>query len=229
MSPAARSYYDLSFQPAVRPALRPLRIIRVTEDLQAPRRAVRLIQEGGLLAYPTDTVYGIGCNAHDNAAVLRVYAVKGRPRSDPLPLLIADREQLAGLVAEVPDVAERLISRFWPGALTLILRKGRGVSPLITAGGEHVAVRLPDHPLPRSLIRGAGVPIVGTSANLHGGVSPTTAQHVAFELGDGVDMILDGGRTRHGRESTVVDVTTDPPRVVRAGAIPPAAIEEALR
>ncbi|MDQ7849134.1 MAG: L-threonylcarbamoyladenylate synthase [Armatimonadota bacterium] len=229
MSPAARSYYDLSFQPAVRPALRPLRIIRVTEDIEAPRQAIRLIQEGGLLAYPTDTVYGIGCNAHNNSAVLRVYAVKHRPRSDPLPLLIADREQLAELVAEVPEVAERLMARFWPGALTLILRKGRGVSSLVTAGGEHVAVRLPDHPLPRSLVRGAGVPIVGTSANLHGSISPTTAQHVAFELGDRVDMILDGGRTRHGRESTVVDATMDPPRVVRAGVIPPAAIEEALR
>jgi len=229
MSPAARSYYDLSFQPAVHPALRPLPIIRVTEDQEAPRRAVRLIQEGGLLAYPTDTVYGVGCDAYDNAAVLRVYAVKQRPRSDPLPLLIADLEQLVDLVADVPEAAGRLMRRFWPGALTLILRKGRRVSSLVAAGGEHVAVRLPDHPIPRSLVRLAGVPIVGTSANLHGSRSPTTAQHVAFELGDRVDMILDGGRTRHGRESTVVDATTDPPRVVRVGAIPPVAVAEALR
>ena len=229
MSPARSTYYHLSFEPAVRRTLRPLQIIRVTEDLEAPLRAVRLIREGGLVAYPTDTLYGVGCNAHDDAAVLRIFEVKRRPRSEPLPILIDDQEQLGDLVAAVPDAARRLMQRFWPGALTLILRKGRYVSSIVTAGGENLAVRLPDHPIPRSLIRLAGMPIIGTSANIHGGVSPTTAQHVAFELGDALDMILDGGRTRHGRESTVVDTTTEPPRVVREGAIPRETIEEALR
>ncbi len=229
MSPARSTYYHLSFEPAVRRTLRPLRIIRVTEDLEAPRRAVRLIREGGLVAYPTDTLYGLGCNAHDDAAVLRIFAVKRRPRSEALPILIADQEQLGDLVAVVPDVARRLIHRFWPGALTLIFRRGRYVSSIVTAGGENLALRLPDHPIPRSLIRLAGVPIIGTSANIHGGTGPTTAQHVAFELGDHVDMILDGGRTHHGRESTVVDVTVDPPRVVREGTIRRETIEEALR
>ena len=229
MSPARSTYYHLSFEPAVRRTLRPLQIIRVTEDLEAPRRAVRLIREGGLVAYPTDTLYGVGCNAHDDAAVLRIFEVKRRPRSESLPILIDDQEQLGDLVAAVPDAARRLMQRFWPGALTLILRKGRYVSSIVTAGGENLAVRLPDHPIPRSLIRLAGMPIIGTSANIHGGVSPTTAQHVAFELGDALDMILDGGRTRHGRESTVVDTTPNPPRVVREGAIPRETIEEALR
>ncbi len=229
MSPARSTYYHLSFEPAVRRTLRPLQIIRVTEDREAPRRAVRLIREGGLVAYPTDTLYGVGCNAHDAAAVLRIFNIKRRPRSEPLPILIDNQEQLGDLVAAVPDVAGRLMQRFWPGALTLILRKGRHVSAIVTAGGENLAVRLPDHPIPRSLIRLAGMPIIGTSANIHGSASPATAQHVAFELGDQVDLILDGGRTRHGRESTVVDVTQDAPRVVREGAIPRETIEEALR
>ncbi len=228
MSPATDTYYHLSFEPGVRRTLRPLQIIRVTEDLEAPRRAVRLIREGGLVAYPTDTLYGLGCNPHDEAAVLRVFAVKRRPRSEPLPILIGDLDQLGDLVAAVPDVARRFLQRFWPGALTLIFRKGRYVSSTVAAGGENLAVRLPDHPTPRSLIRLAGGPIIGTSANIHGSTPPTTAQHVAFELGDQVDMILDGGRTRHGRESTVVDVTQDPPRVVREGAIAREIIEEAL-
>ncbi len=226
---SAITYYHLSFEPAVRRLLRPLQIIRVTEDPDAPLRAVRLIKQGGLVAYPTDSVYGLGCNARDDAAVLQVFEVKRRPRSEPLPILIADLDQLSHVAGEIPEVARRLIARFWPGALTLILRKARHVSAIVTAGDETVAVRLPDHPIPRSLIRQAGVPIIGTSANIYGSAAPTTAQHVAFELGDQVDMILDGGRTRHGRESTVVDVTVDPPRVVRDGAIPRIQVEEVLR
>jgi len=226
---AAPTYYHLSFEPAVRRILHPLTIIRVTGGTEAPQRAIRLIREGGLVAYPTDTVYGLGCHAFDDAAVLRLYEVKRRPRGEALPVLIADPEELPDLVAVIPDAARRLMARFWPGALTLVFPKGRHVSSIVTAGGDLLAVRLPDHPIPRSLIRGAAAPIIGTSANVHGGASPTVAQHVAFELGDQVDMILDGGRTRHGRESTVVDVTADPPRVLRAGAVPAGAVLEALR
>jgi L-threonylcarbamoyladenylate synthase len=143
--------------------------------------------------------------------------------------LLADADALVEVAGSVSEAARRLMARFWPGAVTLILPRGRHVSPLITAGGDTVAIRIPDHPIPRSLIRQAGLPLIGTSANIFGSASPVTAQHVAFELGDQVDLILDGGRTRHGRESTVVDTTQDPPRVVRVGAVAPAAIEEALR
>ncbi len=229
MSAAPPTYYHLSFEPAVRRTLRPLQIIRVTEDPDAPRRAVQVVRDGGVVAYPTDTIYGLGGSAFNDAAVLRVYEIKRRPRTDPLPVLIAEQDALADLVAAVPDAARALMARFWPGALTLILPKGRLVSSLVTAGGELVAVRLPDHPIPRSLIRAAGVPLIGTSANVHGSTNPVTAQQVAYELGDQVDLLLDGGRTRRGRESTVVDVTEDPPRVVRAGAIPRTAVEAALR
>ncbi len=229
MSAPAGTYYHLSFEPAVRRPLRPLQIIRVVEDTQAPLRAVRLIREGGLVAYPTDTVYGIGCNALNDVAVLRVFEVKRRPRSEPLPVLIGDQADLSErLVAEVPEAARRLMRRFWPGALTLVFRKALWVPAILTSGGEQIAVRLPDHPIPRSLVRAAGVPLVGTSANVHGSTEPVTAQHVAFELGDRVDMILDGGRTRLGLSSTVVDVTVAPPRIVREGAIPRERIEEAL-
>jgi L-threonylcarbamoyladenylate synthase len=165
---------------------------------------------------------------HDTA-VLRVFEIKQRPRTDPLPILIAEEAELTDLVPTVPEVATTLLRRFWPGALTLIFRKGRWVPPIVSGGGETVAIRLPNHPIPRSLIRAAGVAMVGTSANIHGGASPVVAQHVVFELGDQVDMILDGGRTPLGRESTVVDVTQDPPRVVREGAIPRSQVEEALR
>lgn len=230
MSPPVRTYYHLSFEPAVRRASRPLQMIRVTEDPHAPLRGVRLIREGGVVAYPTDTVYGLGCNAFNDAAVLRVFELKRRPRSEALPVLIADPADLTDrLVASVPEAARRLMQRFWPGALTLIFRKAPWVQSILTAGGEQIAIRLPDHPIPRSLVRAAGVPLVGTSANVHGSMEPVTAQHVAFELGDRLDLILDGGRTRLGRPSTVVDVTVDPPRVVREGAVPRARIEEALR
>lgn len=227
--PAKTSYYHLSFEPGAKRPPRRLQILRVTEEVEAPLRAVRLLREGGLIAYPTDTLYGLGCNAFNDTAVLRVFEIKQRPRTDPLPILIAEEAELTDLVATVPEVATTLLRRFWPGALTLIFRKGRWVPPIVSGGGETVAIRLPNHPIPRSLIRAAGVPMVGTSANIHGGASPVVAQHVVFELGDQVDMILDGGRTPLGRESTVVDVTQDPPRVVREGAIPRSQVEEALR
>lgn len=229
MRSTGTSYYHLSFQPAVRVTLRPLRIIRVADEVEAPRRAIRVLQQGGLVAYPTDTVYGLGCDTTNAAAVRRIFEIKRRPLDDPLPILIADMTQLRELVETIPAVAVPLMQRFWPGALTLIFRRGRRAPPVVSGGRETVAVRLPNHPIPRSLIRGSGRPIVGTSANIHGEPSPATAQQVIFGLGDRVDLILDGGRTPLSRESTVVDLTQDPPRVVREGAIPRGQVEEALR
>ncbi|MDQ7829352.1 MAG: L-threonylcarbamoyladenylate synthase [Armatimonadota bacterium] len=224
----AESLYALSFRPAVRHVPRPLVIINVRGTPDPPRRAVRLIQEGGLLAYPTDTAYGLGCDISNAAAVRRVFEVKRRPLDEPLPVLVAEVAQAWTLAASRPPLAERLAARFWPGALTLVLPRGRRVPALVAGGGETVALRVPDHPIPRNLVRLAGVPIVGTSANLHGDPTPTRAEHVVFSLGDRIDMLLDGGPTPRGRESTIVDLTEDPPRVLREGAIPRRAVEEAL-
>lgn len=247
------SFYHLTFRPSVTVPQRPLQIIRVApvtagpgapadaegivpagappildHAVDIPRRAVRVIHNGGLVAYPTDTVYGLGCDIYNVPAVRRVYEVKQRPFNEALPVLIADPDDAGELAGEIPPLARRLIARFWPGALTIVLPKGRRVPQVVAGGGETVALRVPDHPVPRALIEGAGVPIIGTSANIHGGLPPSTAQQVIFALGDRVDIVLDGGRTPLARESTVVDATQDPPRVLREGAISRSRVEEAL-
>jgi len=215
------SYYNLTFS-----NLRPLDpgqvpIVRVWgEDGQAPRRAIEALRRGEVIVYPTDTVYGLGCRIDDERAVQRIFAIKRRPPTEPLPVLLADPAQLDDYVRGVSPAARRLISRFWPGALTLIVRRSDRVPAAVAGGGDTVAVRVPGHPLPRALARAIGVPIVGTSANSHGMPSPPTAQLAVYDLGNRVDLVLDGGRAPLGRESTVVDVTGDIPRIVRDGAIP---------
>lgn len=175
---------------------------------------------GRLIVYPTDTVYGLGCRIDDPQAVGRIFEIKRRPAAEALPVLLADAGQLEEYVVSVPAGARRLISRFWPGPLTLIFRRSDRIPAVVAAGGDTVAVRVPGHPVPRALVRGLGIPIVGTSANSHGMPAPTTAQAAVFDLGDRVDLVLDGGRAPLGRESTMVDVTGEVPRVVREGAIP---------
>jgi len=182
-------------------------------------RGVSLLRQGGLVAYPTDTVYGLGACASLPQAVERIYAVKERPRNMPLPLLLADVSQITEVAESVPPIAWRLIDRFFPGALTLVLPKSSSVLDIITGGGATVAVRIPAHPVPIALIEGLGTPIVGTSANLSGKPSPLTAEEVYSQLGDRVDLIIDGGRCPEGKESTVVDVTGKIPVVLREGAI----------
>lgn len=192
------------------------------------QRAVEILRAGGIGAYPTDTVYGLGARIDLEAAIARVFAAKGRDYRQPLPVLIADSRQLSLVAAKVPPIARKLAQRFWPGGLTLVLFKSPGLSSLIAAGGDTVAVRLPGHPVPVALSRGLGVPITGTSANISGHPSPVTAGDVAAQLADLVDFIIDGGRCPGGRESTIVDLTRDPPLVLREGAIPKEEVEKAL-
>jgi L-threonylcarbamoyladenylate synthase len=188
-------------------------------DARAPRRAVDMLREGAVIAFPTDTVYGLGCRIDDPAAVRRIFALKGREIEEPLPVLLADLGQLEEYGRDLTSAARRLARGFWPGALTIVVHRAEAVPALVAGGRDTVGLRVPDHPLPRRLVRDLGVPLVGTSANRHGAPSPLTAQQVAFDLGDAVDLLLDGGRCPGGRESTVVDATSDPPRVLRRGAV----------
>ena len=182
-------------------------------------RGVSILKQGGIVAYPTDTVYGLGACAGLPQAVEKVYKIKERPRNMPLPLLLADVSQITELAESVPPVAWSLIHSFLPGALTLVLYKSSSVPDIISGGGATIAVRIPAHPVPVALVEGLGTPIVGTSANLSGKPSPLTAEEVCSQLGDKVDLIIDGGRCPGGKESTVVDVTRGKPVILREGAI----------
>lgn len=186
---------------------------------QQVERGISILRQGGIVAYPTDTVYGLGACASVPQAVERVYKVKERPPNIPLPLLLADTSQITEVAESVPPIAWLLIDNFLPGALTLVLPKSSSVPDTITGGGTTIAIRIPDHPIPVSLIAGLGKPIVGTSANLSGQPSPLTAEDVHSQLGDGIDLIIDGGRCSGGKESTIVDVTGERPVVLREGAI----------
>jgi L-threonylcarbamoyladenylate synthase len=193
-----------------------------------PRRALETLRDGGLVAFPTETFYALGAVAADEVAVARVFAVKRRPPSDPVPVLVADRAQWRQLVAELPQSAVRLADRFWPGPLTIVCRIAPSLSRALAGGGETIGVRQPGLPIAAAICHTLGAPIVGTSANTHGLPSPVTAVQVALDLGADVDLILDGGRCPLARPSTVVDVTRTPPGVVRVGAVPLAAIREVL-
>jgi len=183
------------------------------------KRGVSILRAGGIVAYPTDTVYGLGASASLPRAVERIYEVKERPLNMPLPLLLSDVSQITGVAESVPEIAWSLINAFLPGALTLVLRKSSSVSDIISGGGTTVAIRVPAHPVPVALVEGLGAPVVGTSANLSGKPSPLTAGEVRSQLGNKVDFIIDGGRCPGGKESTVVDVTGETPAVLREGAI----------
>lgn len=193
---------------------------RFSADVQHQvNEGIRVLRHGGIVAYPTDTVYGLGASASLPQAVQRIYKVKERPQNMPLPLLLADTSQVTKFAKSVPAVAWDLIRRFMPGALTIVLPKSSSAPDFITAGGTTIAIRIPAHPVPITLVEGLGTPIVGTSANLSGKPSPLTAEEVYSQLGDGVDLIIDGGRCPGGKESTIVDVTGKTPVMLREGAI----------
>jgi L-threonylcarbamoyladenylate synthase len=189
-------------------------------------RGISILREGGVVAFPTDTVYGLGASIDMPRAVERVYEVKERPLSMALPLLLADTSQIAGVAGQVSPLAWLLIDNLLPGALTLVLPRSGTVPDIVTAGGATVAVRIPAHPVPVALILGVGTPIVGTSANVSGRPSPLTADGVRSQFGDRIDFIIDGGRCPGGRESTIVDVTGETPVVLREGAV---SVEELRR
>jgi L-threonylcarbamoyladenylate synthase len=182
-------------------------------------QAITILKRGGVVACPTDTVYGVGAAINIEPAVERVYRIKGRPLSRALPILLADKSQIAEVAEIVPPLAWRLADRFFPGALTIVLFKSDSVPDIVTGGRKTVAVRVADHPIPTAVVRGLGVPIVGTSANLSGSPSALTAGEVRAQIGNRVDMIIDGGRCPGGIESTIIDVTGQTPRILRPGPI----------
>ncbi|MDP2916384.1 MAG: L-threonylcarbamoyladenylate synthase [Dehalococcoidia bacterium] len=182
-------------------------------------RGITVLERGGLVAFPTDTIYGLGAGAYIESAVEKVYQVKKRPRDMALPLLLADVSQLNEVARYVPPVAWLLARHFLPGGLTLVLYKSSLVPDIVTAGSDTVAVRVPAHPVPIALIHGIGMPLVGTSANLSGKPNPLTANDVCAQLGNRLDLIIDGGPSPGGKESTIVDVTGEKPVILREGAI----------
>ncbi len=181
--------------------------------------AAQIIQKGGLVAFPTETVYGLGANALDVEAVGGIFTAKGRPAADPLIVHLTGVDQLALVAHSVPPTGYTLAEKFWPGPLTLILPKQPNVPQLVTSELDTVAVRVPNHPVALALIREAGLPIAAPSANRFGHTSPTTAQHVWHDLHDRIDLILDGGSATIGVESTVLDLSTTPARILRPGGI----------
>jgi L-threonylcarbamoyladenylate synthase len=182
-------------------------------------RAAALLREGKLVAFPTETVYGLGADATNPDAVAAIFAAKGRPASDPLIVHIADLEQLASVVAETPALALKLAQRFWPGPLTLVLPRAEAIPLNVTAGGPTVGVRMPAAIVAQKLLRTAGIPVAAPSANRFMRTSPTTAAHVLADLDGRIDCVLDGGPCVVGVESTVLDLTTSPPRILRPGAV----------
>jgi L-threonylcarbamoyladenylate synthase len=191
-------------------------------------RAAAVLRSGGLVAFPTETVYGLGANARDAEAVARVFATKGRPSGNPLIVHVADREQAQQLAAEWPVAATLLAERFWPGPLTLVLARRTILPEAVTAGGPTVAIRVPANAVALALLKAAMLPIAAPSANRSTTVSPTCAEHVLRSLEGRIDMVLDGGPTSGGLESTVLDVTTTPARLLRPGLVAPGAIEAAI-
>jgi len=190
-------------------------------------RARHIILSGGIVAFPTESFYGLAVNASDENAIGRLFKIKKRMDNMPVLVLIPSLEYLKGYVADVPEIALRLIGRFWPGGLTLLFKAGSAISPLLTADTGKIGVRISSHPLAAALARAVDSPITGTSANISGKPGCVTAKEVYSSLGRGVDLILDGGETKGGKGSTILDVTVDPPEIIREGMISREQLQEA--
>jgi L-threonylcarbamoyladenylate synthase len=198
------------------------------KDAEAIRQAAGIIRGGGIVAFPTETVYGLGANGYNPLAVARIFEVKRRPSFDPLILHVADPADVRKLVKEIPSSAKKLIERFWPGPVTVVLLKEENIPDIVTAGLPSIAVRMPDHPMALSLIKESKCPIAAPSANPFGYLSPTTAEHVREQLGDQVDLILDGGPCTVGVESTIVSFLDGKPKLLRPGGVSLEEIESAI-
>ncbi len=183
------------------------------------REAVAVLKRGGLVAFPTETVYGLGADASNPAAVARIYQVKGRPAGHPVIVHIGDARQLERWARELPNDAKKLAARFWPGPLTLVLKRAPSVGDYLTGGEDTIGLRMPNHPVALELLHQFGDGIAAPSANKFGRISPTTAEHVSDDLGDEVDLILDGGPCGIGIESTIIDLSRDRPVLLRPGRI----------
>lgn len=190
--------------------------------------AVRILREGGLVAFPTETVYGLGADAANSVALHKIFKVKGRPKSHPLIVHIASAADLAHWAHPVPEAAERLAEAFWPGPLTLVLNRCQGVLDEVTGGQDTIALRVPSHPAALALLEAFGGGIAGPSANRFGKISPTSADHVRADLGRDVDLVLDGGACEVGIESTIVDLSREQPVLLRPGRIKAEDIERVL-
>jgi L-threonylcarbamoyladenylate synthase len=199
-----------------------------TPNAEAIAKAARVLRGGGLVAFPTETVYGLGANALDATAVARIFAAKGRPANNPLIVHVADSGAARQVTTDWPASAELLAERFWPGPLTLVLPKRETVPDGVTAKGPTVAVRVPAHPVALALLRAAGVPIAAPSANRSSELSPTRAEHVLRGLDGRIDLLLDAGPTAGGIESTVLDLTAPPPLLLRPGLVSIAELEAVL-
>lgn len=181
---------------------------------------IEIIKGGGVIAYPTETFYGLGVDALNGEAIKKIYTLKKRDFTQPLLMLISHQDVLSTYVREIPEVARRLIHKFWPGPLTLIFFAAPHLPPLLCAHTGKVAVRISSHPIAQVLVEAVNFPITSTSANISGFASAKTAEEVLLQLEGQVDLVIDGGRTSGGKPSTLVDVTESPPRLVREGAIP---------
>lgn len=186
---------------------------------KAVRRAADRLRAGEVVALPTETVYGLAANALDENAVARIFEVKGRPAHNPIIVHISSNEMAAACVAEWPELAAKLSRAFWPGPLTLVLPRAKNIPGIVTAGGETVGVRWPSHPFMQAVIRECGFPLAAPSANLSNQISPTNAEHVRTQLGGKIPLIVDGGQSQVGIESTVLDLVSMPPRILRPGMI----------
>lgn len=189
------------------------------------QKATDILKKGGLVAFPTDTVYGLGANCLDEAAIAKIYEAKSRPRHLALPLLLSHVSQMESVAHFVPEVAWRLAEHFLPGGLTLVLYKAPWLPSVLTGGGDKIAVRVPNHPVPIALIQGLGASLTGTSANITGSPSLLTAKEVHQQMGDRVDLVINGGKCPGGTESTVLDLTGRVPRILRQGLITQKEIE----
>lgn len=197
-----------------------MRVFEADKALQDQvEAAVRILKGGGVVAIPTDTLYGLAADALNEKAIERVFSIKGRSKGMALPLLLANADDIVKWAAEIPDIAWPLIRRFWPGALTLVLKKAEAISDAVSGGLNTIALRVPNHQVPRAIARGLGAPITGTSANRSGSPGLTTAEAVRRKFGSEVDLVIDAGETSEGLASTVLDLSGDQPRILREGAI----------
>jgi L-threonylcarbamoyladenylate synthase len=212
----------------VRYATKALKINRKKPEPDKIKFAAEIIKRGGLVAFPTETVYGLGADALNPEAIRKVFYAKGRPSDNPLIVHIANIKDIDSLAKRVKKTAITLMQKFWPGPLTVVLNKRRKVPDIVTAGGDTVAVRMPDNKIALALISASGVPIVAPSANLSGRPSPTRPRDVIADMMGRVDLIIDGGQTEIGIESTVIDMTTLPPQILRPGIITVEEIESII-
>lgn len=208
--------------------MRILRVDPAAPDAAALADATQVLRQGGLVAFPTETVYGLGAHALDPEAVGRIYQAKGRPAYNPLIVHVATVEAARALSSAWPAEADRLTERFWPGPLTLVVPKAPEIPDAVSAGLGTVGVRIPAHPVAHGLLQAAGIPVAAPSANRSMHISPTTAEHVRRSLGDAVDVIVDGGPCPVGIESTVLSLAGEVPTILRPGSVPADALREVL-